>query len=175
MDDNDTNSQTFGRGNNLSPAEQLCVGRGHSCCKVSADQVVLLHGSGRPSTNGLIAFDLDNNLFHRPAVNGPLPKPRFTGVSVCLDEGFILTHGGYSTQGSDAIGDWDVLDAAPTLGRGINFLPLDNAREAHAAITDAHARAGRANHGQEAVIELTLFGTTRMRIPRMRLTTMKKR
>jgi hypothetical protein len=153
MDDNHADSHTFGSGNNLSPAEQLSVGRGHSCCKISADKVVLFHGSGRPSTNGLIAFDLDTNTFHRPSVNGPLPKPRFTGVAVCLEEGFILTHGGYSTQESDAIGDWDVLDVAPALGRCFNFLPLDNAREAHAAVTNAQARVGRANRGQEALIE----------------------
>jgi hypothetical protein len=153
MDGSDTDCQTFGSGSNLSPAEQLSVGRGHSCCKISADKVVLFHGSGRPSTNGLIAFDLDSNMFHRPTVNGPLPKPRFTGVAVCLEEGFILTHGGYSTQESDAIGDWDVLDVAPALGRGFNYLPLDNAREAYAAVTDVQARVGRANRGQEAMME----------------------
>ncbi|KAG7367608.1 galactose oxidase [Nitzschia inconspicua] len=138
----------------LSPAENLCLGRCHSNFKISADRVLLLFGSGAPSTNGLIAFDLKDNVFHRPAITGIIPKPRFTGVAVGLEEGYILTHGGYCTQESDAIGEWDVLDVAPALKRGFGSLPIDNTREPHEVITDAQAQAGRSNSGQAAMIEL---------------------
>jgi hypothetical protein len=145
----------------LTPAEQLCLGRCHSSCKISADKVVLFYGSGKPSTNGLIAFDLSSDAFHRPIINGALPAPRFTGVAVGLDEGYILTHGGYSTQESDAIGEWDLLDVAPALGRVFNSLPLDNAREGRAAITDAQAQSNRPTRNQTSMIDLmyrTLLG-----------------
>lgn len=41
---------------NLSPAEALCLGRCHESHRVSPDTVLLLCGSGRPSTNGVLAF-----------------------------------------------------------------------------------------------------------------------
>lgn len=148
-------------GNNLTPAEELCIGRCHNSWKISADQVVLFYGSGQPSTNGLIAFDLNTNTFHKPSISGVLPTPRFTGVAVGLEEGYIITHGGYCTQESDAIGEWDVMDVAPAMGRGFTRLPLDNTREPHAEITDVQVQANQSNRGQAAMIELmyrTLLG-----------------
>jgi len=143
--------------NRLSSAETLCLGRCHSSCKVSPDKVVIMFGSGRPSTNGIIAFDLDRNAFHRPIVNGIVPKPRFTGTAVCLEEGYILTHGGYSTQELDAISDMDILDLSAALDRRFDSMPVDLRRPSHAEVTDAHAEANR-SYRSRAIFQLMFTG-----------------
>jgi hypothetical protein len=126
--------------NRLSPAEALCLGRGHSSCKISPHKVLLLFGSGRPSTNGLIAFDLRTNTFHRPAVTGIIPQPRFTGVAAFLDEGYVLTHGGCCSQELEAIDHMDVLDLCPALRKGgFNKLQADTGRRSWPPITDVQA------------------------------------
>ena len=55
--------------NKLAPAETLCLGRCHNCIKISRDTVLLLFGSGRPSTNGMIAYDLTTDTFFRQKQN----------------------------------------------------------------------------------------------------------
>jgi hypothetical protein len=123
----------------LTPSESLCLGRCHHGIKISRDTVLLLFGSGRPSTNGLVGYDLKTDVFYRQQqqsqksispklpsslsfgsangavhVEGFLPKPRFTGVAAFLEEdGYIITHGGYCSQDHDTIGTIDVLDLAP--------------------------------------------------------------
>ena len=107
-------------------AETLCLGRCHHGIRVSPDTVVLLFGSGRPSTNHVIAYNLSTDTFLRPNINGYLPKPRLSGVAVFLDaEGYIFTHGGYTTDGRRAIDDCSILDLAPFLNRELGGMPLD--------------------------------------------------
>jgi hypothetical protein len=60
-----TTSNSNNHNNKLSPAETLCLGRCHNCTKISRDTVLLLFGSGRPSTNGMIAYDLTTDTFFR--------------------------------------------------------------------------------------------------------------
>ena len=121
----------------LSPAESLCLGRCHHGLKVSQNTALLLFGSGRPSTNGMIGFDLRKNIFLRPKVIGTFPKPRFTGVAAVLEAGgYAFFHGGYSTQDSNAIDDMDVLDLAPLLNRKFEALPLETNRRPYRRITD---------------------------------------
>jgi hypothetical protein len=144
--------------NRLSPAETLCLGRCHSSCKISPDKVLLLFGSGRPSTNGLIAFDLGTNTFHRPNVSGGIPQPRFTGVAAFLDEGYVVTHGGYSSQQSDAISSVDVLDLCPNVRQGFSKLPLDRRRQSWQPITDVQAEGARRSYGRDAIFHLIYGG-----------------
>jgi len=54
--------------------------------------------------------------FFRPAVQGPLPSPRFTTTSV-LWNSYIILHGGFTSQRSTSLGDLQVLDLAPALQR----------------------------------------------------------
>jgi len=160
----------------LTPSESLCLGRCHHGIKISRDTVLLLFGSGRPSTNGLLAYDLKTDSFFRHQqspnqllssslptnifdttstsdvvhVKGILPKPRFTGVAVFLEEdGYIITHGGYCSQDHDTIGTIDVLDLAPgfrgRLNRSSSFngLAIDDRRVSYGEVTDAQAERGR--------------------------------
>ncbi|KAL3908698.1 MAG: hypothetical protein SGILL_008383, partial [Bacillariaceae sp.] len=132
--------------NTLSPAERLCLGRCHMSYKVGPDMVLLFFGSGRPSTNGVIAYDLSTDKFHRPTVYETC-CPRFTGASAFLEEGYILCHGGYSTQLNDSIGQMDVIDLVPSLRNSFDKLPIDPHRPYHAAITDTQAESAGGNRG----------------------------
>lgn len=129
----------------LTPAETLCLGRCHNGVKVSPDAALLLFGSGKPSTNAVLAFDLRNNIFMRPKILGPLPKPRFTFASAFLQrQGYILVHGGYSSQEGDAIGDMTVLDLAPFVhNREFSGLSVDRNARCYGAVTNDDARRGR--------------------------------
>lgn len=130
----------------LSPAEALCIGRCHHGIKVTPNTAILLFGSGRPSTNGVIGYDLCNDCFLRPETSGPLPTPRFSGVAVYLEsEGYLMTQGGYSSQHSDCIDDLTILDLAPFMKREFAKLPVDTDRRAHREITNADAENGRMN------------------------------
>ena len=152
----------------LSPSETLCLGRCHNCIKISRDTVLLLFGSGRPTTNGMVAYDLKTDTFfrHRQSqsssssssatattsgavhVTGILPKPRFTGVAAFLEEdGYIITHGGYCGQDQDTIGTMDVLDLAPGFCRPEHQpfvgLAIDDRRVSYEEVTDVQAERGR--------------------------------
>jgi len=151
IDNNNVNEGTAGDSTRsvapkLTPSETLCLGRCHHGIKISRDTVLFLFGSGRPSTNGLLAYDLKSDHFFQQEhlsqqpvsastfsdssstsggavyVKGILPKPRFTGIAAFLEEdGYIITHGGYCSQDQDTIGTIDVLDLAPGFrGRKIN-------------------------------------------------------
>jgi hypothetical protein len=120
------------------------LGRCHNGVKVSPDTALLLFGSGRPSTNSIIAYNLRTDSFVRPQVHGPLPKPRFTGVAALLEsEGYLFVHGGYTSQESDAIGDMSILDLAPALNREFHGLPVDSQVRCYGAITYDDAQRGR--------------------------------
>lgn len=67
----------------LDRTERLCLGRCHIAGKVSPNTVLLAFGSGRFSTNGLLAYDLQSDCFRRPQVLGRLPIPRFTAAGYC--------------------------------------------------------------------------------------------
>lgn len=158
-----TNHRTNAR---LSPSEALSLGRCHNGIKVSRDRVLLCFGSGRPSTNGLLAYDLGTDTFLRKEqtlqypsslsnggpvyIKGILPKPRFTGIATYLEEdGYILTHGGYCSQDHDTLGTMDVLDLAPGFrgrpGHPISFdgLAVDERRVSYGEVTDMQAERGR--------------------------------
>ena len=121
----------------LSPAESLVLGRCHSCLKVAPETVLFLFGSGRPSTNMILGYNLESDQFVRPNVSGPIPRARFTGVATCLEsEGYAFYHGGYSPDLGDAIGDMGVLDLAPTLHRNFNGLPINTEMRSSATVND---------------------------------------
>jgi hypothetical protein len=134
----------------LSRAEALCLGRCHNSVCVSPDTVLFVLGSGRPSTNGVLAYDLSLDQFVRPRVRGPLPKPRHSGVAAYLeDEGYLLVHGGYTVRDGDAIGDMSILDLAPDAAQlqdqqqqrpGLNrLLPLDLNYQSNGVVTNEDA------------------------------------
>lgn len=151
----------------LSPSETLCLGRCHHGIKISRDTVLLLFGSGRPSTNGVLAYDLKSDAFFRHekisqhpsysstngsevCVKGFFPKPRFTGVAEFLEEdGYIITHGGYCSQETNTIGEIDVLDLAPAFrgrsGHPLSFdgLAIDDRRVSYGKVTNVQADGGR--------------------------------
>jgi hypothetical protein len=85
--------------NTLRPSEILVLGRCHISHRISRDTVLLAFGSGRPSTNGILAFDLMTNTFFRPAVSGSLPQRRFTLTSMFLPaQACIVVHGGFGPR-----------------------------------------------------------------------------
>jgi hypothetical protein len=144
--------------NDLSHAETLCLGRCHMSCKIASEMVLLFFGSGHPSTNGLIAYNLGNDKFHRPNVTGHLPCPRFTGAfAACLEEGYILTHGGYSTQLHDSIGQFDIIDLVPSLRTSFNKMPIATERPSHMAITDAQVESRRMNQNHHLDVMQMFF------------------
>jgi hypothetical protein len=107
----------------LSPTEALVLGRCHIGVQVTVDKVLLVFGSGSPTTNGVLVYDLSTDEFHRPEVSGPLPWPRFTAAAAVLDkEGWIIAHGGYTTQVHGTRGDTVVLDLAPAMKRAFPAL-----------------------------------------------------
>jgi hypothetical protein len=106
----------------LSPSESLVLGRCHVGVRVTLDTVLLAFGSGRPSTNGVLGYDLRTDSFLRPSMNF-FPTPRFSAASAVLEnEGYVIVNGGYSTQEGGAVGDTIVLDLAPVLGREFSAL-----------------------------------------------------
>ena len=130
---------------NLTPSEALCLGRCHCGLKISPDTALLLLGSGSPSSNGVVAFDLSRDAFVRPHALGALPQPRFTFACTTLRRGYVLVHGGFSSQDSRSLGDLYVIDLAPFIGdREFKILPIDTTAVPHRAVTDEDARNGRA-------------------------------
>jgi hypothetical protein len=130
----------------ISPAESLCLGRCHSGIRVSFDTVLFTFGSGRPSTNGVLGYDLRTDSFLHPKIQGSLPRPRFTGISVFLEaDGYLFVHGGYSSQGGDAVGDMSVLDLAPALQRTFDKLPTETNARSYGQVRDDEAVQGREN------------------------------
>jgi hypothetical protein len=107
----------------LSPAQCLCLGRCHVGLKVSRDSVILACGSGRPTNNGIIGFNLASDSFLLPQVTGPIPVSRLSPASTVIgSEGWILIHGGYSLQGG-TLEDAILLDLVPDLKRIFKALP----------------------------------------------------
>ena len=132
----------------LFPADALCLGRCHNGIRISLDTVLFTFGSGRPSTNGVLAYDLQTNSFIHPTIQGPLPRPRFTGVAALLEaDGYVIVHGGYTTQDGDAIGDMCVLDLAPSLQRTFDKLQVDPGRRSYGEVTNDEAVRGQHNRG----------------------------
>lgn len=128
----------------LTPTEMLCLGRCHEGLKISQDTALFLLGSGSPSTNGVLAYDLSKDLFLRPHVLGSLPQPRFTFACSLMQKGYILIHGGFCSQDASALGDAYVLDLAPLVSnREFRALPIDINARSHVAVTDEDARQGR--------------------------------
>eukprot|EP00531_Pseudo-nitzschia_arenysensis_P020335 CAMPEP_0116116168 /NCGR_PEP_ID=MMETSP0329-20121206/894_1 /TAXON_ID=697910 /ORGANISM="Pseudo-nitzschia arenysensis, Strain B593" /LENGTH=550 /DNA_ID=CAMNT_0003609645 /DNA_START=412 /DNA_END=2064 /DNA_ORIENTATION=+ len=161
--DSNANIESNTIANMLTPSQTLCLGRCHNGIKISRDTALFVFGSGRPSTNGVLAYDLQNDIFFGQEqsqqqsqisgavhVTGVLPKPRFTGVAAFLEEdGYIITHGGYCSQDNDTIGTIDVLDLAPGFRGRLNPLSkfdrmsIDERRVSYGEVTDSEAERGR--------------------------------
>lgn len=140
-----------GKASGLSPAECLVLGRCHVGAKVSVDTVVLAFGSGTPTTNGVLVYNLATDKFQRPDIRGPLPVPRFTAAAVVMDsEGFLLIHGGYTTQVDGTRGDVALLDLAPGIRRDFPYLRVtpdsDNEVMTYRRIHDGDAERARQRH-----------------------------
>ena len=130
----------------LSPAETLCLGRCHQGLKVSPDSALLLFGSARPSSNGILGYDLQLDQFLRPKIRGPLPVPRFTFASVMVpSQGYLIIHGGYASQEGDAISQMTALDLAPLQPTTPSrvFPSVDPDFQSYEAVTDGQALVGR--------------------------------
>ena len=128
----------------LTPSETLCLGRCHSGLKISPDTALCLLGSGNPSTNGVLAYDLSRDLFLRPVVFGSLPQPRFTFACELIQQGFILVHGGFSSQDGTTLGDLHVLDLAPFVkNRAFSNLSVESNARSHRAVTNDDVQQGR--------------------------------
>jgi hypothetical protein len=124
----------------LSRAEALSLGRCHNAIHVAPDTVLFVFGAGRPSTNGVLGYNLATDSFVRPRVQGPLPRPRHSGVAVFLpDEGYLLVHGGYTMQLGSSVEDMCLLDLAPSLRRNFSQWPVDTEQESFAATTNEDA------------------------------------
>jgi hypothetical protein len=143
-DEVDGSAEVAASSSNLTPSEALCLGRCHCGLKISPNTALLLLGSGSPSTNGVVAFDLSRDIFVRPRALGALPRPRFTFACTALRGGYVLVHGGFSSQDGRTLGDSYVLDLAPFVkDREFAILPIDAMAVPHRAITDEDARNGR--------------------------------
>jgi hypothetical protein len=139
----------------LSPAQTLCLGRCHVGAKVSRDKVILACGSGRPSTNGILGFDLQSDTFVQPRVLGRLPIPRFTAASAVIGmDGWLLIQGGYSVQEGGTVSDTILLDLAPGLKRTFDALPTGRIELGRSGrpITDGDVREQRQTENRRSVI-----------------------
>jgi hypothetical protein len=146
MDEEEATNESIVRAG-LTTLDALCLGRCHHGFKLSPDKAMFLFGSGRPSTNGLVTYDLKIDEFIKPGpvIFGIIPKPRFTGVAVYLEEeGYVLAQGGFCSQHSEAHQQFDVLDLAP--GRRceqFNKMERDRRRRSFPAVTDNDLQNGR--------------------------------
>ena len=132
--------------NKLTPAEALCLGRCHNAIQVSGDTIIFVFGSGRPPTNGMLAYDLRNDTFFRPKVLGPLPRPRHAGIGIFLqEEGYVFLSGGYTIKEGAAVGDTSILDLAPGMKNRLPFdkLPLDPISQSFEPTTTEDALSDR--------------------------------
>ena len=146
--DSDDTDESEGGSNDdeidLSRVESLCLGRCHNAMKISPDTALLMFGGGRPSTNGVLGYDLSTDRFLRPNIFGPLPVPRFTGVASFLEsEGYILVHGGYNESAGGTVLDMNILDLAPSLGRRFTGFSLDEDRQSQEVVSEEDARTGQ--------------------------------
>ena len=126
------------RTNRLTEVERLSLGRCHLGFKVGDDTVILAFGSGRPSTNGVVGYNLATDTFFRPKLVGDvLPPPRFTAAGTLFGNfnSYMLVHGGYNSQESVAIGNMAVLDLAPLLERELVCLNHDPNFESYPPVT----------------------------------------
>lgn len=157
----------------LSPADSLCLGRCHHGIKISRDTALFVFGSGRPSTNGLLAYNLKTDTFLQKQravrVQGIVPQPRFAGVAAFLEEdGYIITHGGYCGPSSTTgIGTMDVLDLVPHIrtkeSRLFDGLGIDEKRVSFPKVTDSEARLMR--HEPDAALQRMLRHVMSLPVP----------
>ena len=108
--------------------QKLNLGRCHTAYQVSPSKVLFAFGSGRPSTNRVLVYDMDVNEFREPQVEGIIPPPRFTLASVLLPDGYIFYHGGFNANTGQTLGDAWLLDLAPELKRPVQNLKLHHGR-----------------------------------------------
>jgi hypothetical protein len=143
--DNSSNSDVAPHVNTLSSIEQLNLGRCHVNYRVGRDTAILAFGSGRPTTNTILCYNLNDDSFYRPSVHPSyIPCGRFTCASTFIEsKGIILFHGGFSTQpNSDTLSDTILLDLAPALTSqygvdGRIWLPIDYRAQCHPVTSDS--------------------------------------
>jgi hypothetical protein len=147
-DDNDDDSNDQNKDNEavrnlncLSSVERLNLGRCHGCYRVGRDVVVLAFGSGGPTTNSVLCYNLKDDSFFRTIVHPSfIPRARFTFASTFVEsKGIIIFHGGYSTRPhSEALSDTILLDLAPDMSmNGRIWLPIDCRAKNHSMTTDS--------------------------------------
>jgi hypothetical protein len=144
--------------NTLRPSEILVLGRCHISHRISRDTVLLAFGSGRPSTNGILAFDLMTNTFFRPAVSGSLPQRRFTLTSMFLPaQACIVVHGGFGPRHASSSVDMRILDLAPAL-KNKNFgFTLDPHGRSYLPVKDADMMVERSSQASSISGLLTML------------------
>lgn len=160
-EENNLELPSTGKASGLSPAECLVLGRCHVGAKVSVNTVLLAFGSGTPTTNGVLVYNLATDKFQRPAVRGPLPVPRFTAAAVVMHgEGFLMIHGGYTTQVDGARGDVALLDLAPGIHRDFPYLRVipdsDDEVIRYRRIHDGDAEHARQRHQDNDIAGMLL-------------------
>eukprot|EP00545_Synedropsis_sp_CCMP1620_P000556 CAMPEP_0119006280 /NCGR_PEP_ID=MMETSP1176-20130426/2208_1 /TAXON_ID=265551 /ORGANISM="Synedropsis recta cf, Strain CCMP1620" /LENGTH=525 /DNA_ID=CAMNT_0006958179 /DNA_START=157 /DNA_END=1734 /DNA_ORIENTATION=+ len=146
----------------LTPSETLCLGRCHVGAKVSRDTVVLACGSGHPTNNGVLGYSLKSDTFLRPDISGPLPVPRFTAAAT-VTGGWLVIHGGYSTQDGGTLEDTVLLDLAPGLKRSFGTLPIATSSIGHHPIRDEDVDRGRRESAPNRMIGELMEAPTRDR------------
>jgi hypothetical protein len=112
-----------------------------------------MFGSCRPSTNGILAYNLRTDTFFRPRVQGCLPAPRFTFASAYLPkQAAIWVHSGWSTQADAPLEpltstSMALLDLSPMLEKTEPTAHAGFTRNARAQasqpVTDEHVHAAR--------------------------------
>lgn len=104
--------------NKLSPSEAMTLGRCHMAFKISRDNVLFVFGSGRPSTNLSMGYNLATDTFFRPNFTGTIPAARFTYAGAYIpEEGYIFVHGGYNSHNHTTLESSMILDIAPGMNR----------------------------------------------------------
>jgi len=148
--ENNMNENEESDPNLLSPTEKLNLGRCHGSYRLGNETCLLAFGSGRPSCNSLLGYRLDRREFFRPAIEGPLPQDRFTFASVYVEEhGYLIVHGGYSSQTSDTVSNTCVLDLAPGMKRPFRLWPVNQRARSYPAVTNEQVEARAARPREE--------------------------
>jgi hypothetical protein len=145
--------------NRLSPVEKLNLGRCHAGYRVGRDTAIFAFGSGRPSTNSVLCYNLSTNNFFRTRVHDSyIPRARFTFASAFVEsKGILVFNGGYTTQHANVeLSDTIILDVAPAMNTrqadGRLWLPINNRARSNSAISDENIPTYRHRNGHNALV-----------------------
>eukprot|EP00592_Proboscia_alata_P023771 CAMPEP_0194403434 /NCGR_PEP_ID=MMETSP0176-20130528/2035_1 /TAXON_ID=216777 /ORGANISM="Proboscia alata, Strain PI-D3" /LENGTH=483 /DNA_ID=CAMNT_0039201231 /DNA_START=42 /DNA_END=1490 /DNA_ORIENTATION=- len=70
----------------LASSTNKCLARCHVATRVSGDTVIFFSGGVYPSTNEIFAYDLSQDSWKNPIVQGYTPLPRFTAAASTVDD-----------------------------------------------------------------------------------------